>query len=146
MAVGQFKSYTWDPLLIISQIIAVQAVFYISFGILLYGLNFAVNRDISLLQIFDVTVSVASCLNFVGNIYGSCFFRNKAKGRISKRVSQENKIHLIFWEANISYPLIRTAYQGVRNVCFSKMLVYFVFLWHLFWDWPFYFITDGFFK
>ena len=80
MAVGQFKSYTWDPLLIISQIIAVQAIFYISFGMLLYGLNFAVNKDISLLQIFDVTVSVASCLNFVGNIYGSCFFGNKAKG------------------------------------------------------------------
>ena len=103
MAVGQFKSYTWDPLLIISQIIAVQAIFYISFGMLLYGLNFAVNKDISLLQIFDVTVSVASCLNFVGNIYGSCFFGNKAKRWISKRVSQENKIHLIFWEANISY-------------------------------------------
>ena len=33
---------------------------------------------------------------------------NKAKGRISKRVSQENKAPQIFRKTNISYPLIRT--------------------------------------
>ena len=33
---------------------------------------------------------------------------NKAKGRISKRVSQENKARQIFQKTNISYPLIRT--------------------------------------
>ena len=33
---------------------------------------------------------------------------NKAKGRISKRVFQENKAHQIFQKTNISYPLIRT--------------------------------------
>ena len=46
---------------------------------------------------------------------------NKAKGRISKRVFQENKARQIFRKMNISYPLIRTrtcAYQGVRNVRF----------------------------
>ena len=91
MVVGQFKSYTWDPLLIINQIIAVQAIFYISFGMLLYGLNFAVDRDISLFQIFDVTVSVTSCLNFVGNTYGSCFVVSKAKWRISERVYKKIK-------------------------------------------------------
>ena len=77
MAVGQFKSYTWDPFLIISQIIAVQAIFYISLGMLLYGLNFAVDRHISLSQIFDVTVSVASCLNFVGNIFSYPLIRRR---------------------------------------------------------------------
>ena len=35
-------------------------------------------------------------------------FRNKAKGRISKRVFQENKARQIFRKTNISYPLIRT--------------------------------------
>ena len=42
---------------------------------------------------------------------------NKAKGRISKRVFQENKGRQIFRKKN-SYPLIRTrtcAYQRVRN-------------------------------
>ena len=36
------------------------------------------------------------------------FVGNKAKGRISKRVFQENKAHQIFRKRNISYPLIRT--------------------------------------
>ena len=33
---------------------------------------------------------------------------NKTKGRISKRVFQENKVRQIFRKMNISYPLIRT--------------------------------------
>ena len=40
---------------------------------------------------------------------------NKAKGRISKRVFQENKARQIFPKMNISYTLIRTrtsAYRG----------------------------------
>ena len=43
---------------------------------------------------------------------------NKAKGRISKQVLQENKARQIFRKTNICYPLIRTrTYQGVeRNV------------------------------
>ena len=65
---------------------------------------------------------------------------NKTKGRISKRVFQENKARQIFRKTNISYPLIRTrtcAYQGVRNVCFLENLACFVFLKHPFWDPPF---------
>ena len=70
---------------------------------------------------------------------------NKAKGRISKRVFQENKACQIFRKTNISYPLIRTrtcGYQGVRNVCFSENLACFVFLKHPFWDSPFCLMTD----
>ena len=65
---------------------------------------------------------------------------NKAKGRISKRVFQENKARQIFWKTNISNPLIPTrtcAYQGVRNVIFSKSLTSFLFLKLPFWDSPF---------
>ena len=43
---------------------------------------------------------------------------NKAKGRILKRVFQENKAGFIFRKKRIFYPLIRTltcTYQGVRN-------------------------------
>ena len=36
------------------------------------------------------------------------FVGNEAKGRISKRVFQENKARQIFQKANISYSLIRT--------------------------------------
>ena len=63
------------------------------------------------------------------------FIGNKAKGRISKRVFQENKTRQIFRKTNISYPLMRTrtcAYQGVRNVHFSEIFTCFVFLKHPF--------------
>ena len=73
--------------------------------------------------------------------------RNKAKGRISKRVFQENKAHQIFQKTNIYDPLIGTRtclYQGVRNVRFLENLGWFVFLKRPFWDSPFCLITDEF--
>ena len=72
------------------------------------------------------------------------FVGNKAKGRISKRVFQENKVRQIFRKTNISYPLIclRT-YQRVWNVRFSGNLMCFVFLECPFWDSPFGLITDA---
>ena len=56
---------------------------------------------------------------------------DKAKGRISKHVLQENKARHILQKTNISYPLIGTCtyvYQGVRNNCFSENLLCFEFL------------------
>ena len=63
------------------------------------------------------------------------FVGNKTKGRISKRLFQENKARQIFRKMKISYPMIHTrtcAYQGVRNVCFLENLAHFVFLKHPF--------------
>ena len=60
---------------------------------------------------------------------------NKAKGRISKRVLQENKARQIFRNTNISYFLIPTrvyTHHGVRNISFSKNLACSVFLQHPF--------------
>ena len=56
---------------------------------------------------------------------------NKAERRISKRVFQENKARQIFRKTSIFNSLIRTrtcVSQGVKNVCFSENLAYFVFL------------------
>ena len=78
----------------------------------------------------------------------SKFVGNKTKGRISKRMFQENKARQIFWKTNISHPLTRThtcAYQGVGNVCFSENLAWFIFLKHPFWDLPFCLITGEFY-
>ena len=53
----------------------------------------------------------------------------KAKGRISKRVLQENKARQTFRKTNIYFYLIHTrtcAYQGVRNIHFSENLACFV--------------------
>ena len=72
------------------------------------------------------TESIINLLYFIGN---------KAKGRIPKRVFQENKARQIFPKTIISYPLTRTltcAYQGVRNNRFSENLACFVFLKRLF--------------
>ena len=52
---------------------------------------------------------------------------NKAKGRISKWLLQENRARQIFRKTNISYPLIRTltcAYHVGRNIRFSE-------IWHV---------------
>ena len=59
------------------------------------------------------------------------FVGNKAKGRISKRMFQENKARQILRKTNISYPHT-CAYLGVRNVRFSRNLTSFVFLKDLF--------------
>ena len=67
--------------------------------------------------------------------YVEHYVDNKAKGRISKRVFQESKACPNFRKTNISYLLIHTracAYQGVRNICFSEILVCFTFLNHPF--------------
>ena len=49
---------------------------------------------------------------------------NKAKGRISKRVFQENKARQIFRKTSISYPLIRTR-RAIRivNTIFENVLM-----------------------
>ena len=58
------------------------------------------------------------------------FVGNEAKGRISKRVFQQNKARQIFRQTNISYPLIRTrTYSGGKK--------------NPFWDSPFCLITDA---
>ena len=49
-------------------------------------------------------------------------------------------------KANIgmyTYKVRTRAYNGVKNVCFSKNLMCFVFLKHSFWNSPFYLITDN---
>ena len=50
------------------------------------------------------------------------FVGNKAKGRISKRVLQENKARQIFRKTNIFYPLIRTG--GKKCSFFGKFGVF----------------------
>ena len=63
------------------------------------------------------------------------FVRNKAKGRISKRLLQKTKHVKLSEKTNISYPPDTYTYKcvpGLRNVCFSENLMFFVFLEHPF--------------
>uniref|UniRef100_A0A0V0GAI9 Protein SYS1 homolog n=2 Tax=Triatominae TaxID=70999 RepID=A0A0V0GAI9_TRIDM len=49
---GQFRNTVWDPILIISQIIAVQSIFYLTLGVWLITLDFIVGASRSLDHIF----------------------------------------------------------------------------------------------
>ena len=64
----------------------------------------------------DVTYSIIQAIEF------EISFGNKAKGRISKRVLQENKAHQIFRKKNIYYPLIRTTddVSNINNITYQS--------------------------
>ena len=49
---AQFRNYSWDPLLIISQMLAMQCTFYFGLGTVMYLLAFLHVEDISLDRIF----------------------------------------------------------------------------------------------
>ena len=121
--------------LIITQLIA--DIRYLMFG---QPINFYSNRIVfkhnawfSFFFLFRMSV--------IHSLGKHNFVTNKVKGRISKRVFQENKASQIFRKMNISYPLICTrscAYQGVRNMhffekfgvlCFLEKLVLKFTLW-----------------
>ena len=75
------------------------------------------------MAIQDVKPQIIIALLREGKYKFRHFVGNKAKGRISKWVFQENKACQIFRKTNMSYPVINTrmcAYQGVRNVRFSE--------------------------
>lgn len=53
---GQFRSYVWDPLLIVSQIVLMQMVYYGSLGLWLALVDGLVRSSPSLDQMFDAEV------------------------------------------------------------------------------------------
>ncbi|XP_065064433.1 protein SYS1 homolog [Rhopilema esculentum] len=50
---GKFRSYVWDPWLIISQIIAVQFTFYFCLGVWMFSIDKMSGRIVDVNQIFD---------------------------------------------------------------------------------------------
>ena len=54
---GQFRNTVWDPALIMSQIIAVQTVFYTSYGLLTFIVCYMSSKPVSVAQMFDANVS-----------------------------------------------------------------------------------------
>lgn len=55
---GQFRSYVWDPLLILSQMVLMQTVYYGSLGLWLALVDALVRSSPSLDQMFDAEVRV----------------------------------------------------------------------------------------
>lgn len=67
---GQFRSYVWDPLLIVSQIVLMQTVYYGSLGLWLALVDALVRSSPSLDQMFDA--EVGSCSGAVGVSASPC--------------------------------------------------------------------------
>ena len=57
---GKFRSLAWDPLLIISQIIAVQCTFYFCLGGWLFSIHKISGRFIAVNQLFSGKVNKSS--------------------------------------------------------------------------------------
>ncbi|XP_072024738.1 protein SYS1 homolog [Amphiura filiformis] len=57
--VASFRSYVWDPQLIVSQILTMQSIFYVCYGFWLVMVDFIVDAPRSLDQIFKY-----ECLEF----------------------------------------------------------------------------------
>uniref|UniRef100_A0A452H5W3 Protein SYS1 homolog n=1 Tax=Gopherus agassizii TaxID=38772 RepID=A0A452H5W3_9SAUR len=53
---GQFRSYVWDPVLILTQIVLMQAVYYSSLGLWLALVDSLVQNSPSLDQIFNYEI------------------------------------------------------------------------------------------
>ncbi|XP_054530246.1 protein SYS1 homolog isoform X1 [Pan troglodytes] len=53
---GQFRSYVWDPVLILSQIVLMQTVYYGSLGLWLALVDGLVRSSPSLDQMFDAEI------------------------------------------------------------------------------------------
>lgn len=57
---SHFRSYIWDPVLIVSQIILMQCIYYSFLGLWLAGVDGLVQTNRSLDQIFSYEVSFSS--------------------------------------------------------------------------------------
>lgn len=67
---GQFRNTTWDPLLIVSQIVALQAVFYFGLGAVLALMSTLEGSSRSLDHLFKYQVAV-SAVKFESTIPGN---------------------------------------------------------------------------
>ena len=55
---GQFRSYVWDPTLIISQIVCMQCIFYGGIGLWLFILDILIGRYVTIDQLFSYQVNI----------------------------------------------------------------------------------------
>ena len=81
MATGFFKRNAWDPFLLVSQIVAVQAIFYSGLGFWLVIIRSLVHRHISLKFIFNA--SVHSFTSTAGKLQLVSFLINSLTSSIS---------------------------------------------------------------
>ncbi|KAL1115477.1 hypothetical protein AAG570_007507 [Ranatra chinensis] len=131
---GQFRNSSWDPVLIISQIVAVQSVFYLALGLWLVALNFLVGTSRSLdhifkyqeIQVRDVTgklVIVSFVLNSLTGSVGLWWLVQRTKLCLDFSCTA-HFLHLVlcwiyngYFPSTFSWWLLNTACLTVMCVC-----------------------------
>ncbi|XP_031555773.1 protein SYS1 homolog [Actinia tenebrosa] len=81
MATTQFRTYVWDPVLIISQIIALQCTYYLSLGFLVYLVDYWSSSMRSLDQFFNYKEITTSTLK--GKLLITSFCLNSLAGAMA---------------------------------------------------------------
>ncbi|BES87515.1 Integral membrane protein S linking to the trans Golgi network [Nesidiocoris tenuis] len=78
---GQFRNTAWDPILIVSQIVAVQSVFYLTLGVWLLALDFVVGTSRSLDHVFKY--QEIHSRDSIGKLVIVAFLLNALTGAVS---------------------------------------------------------------
>lgn len=131
---GQFRNTAWDPTLIISQIIALQSVYYLTLGVWLVALDFIVGTSRSLdhifkyqeIQVRDVTgklVIVSYVLNSLTGSVGLWWLVQRTKLCLDFSCTAQF-MHLVFcWMYNGYFPntlswwLLNLACATIMCIC-----------------------------
>ena len=58
---GTFRNTQWDPYLLVAQIVAMQALLYVSLGTIMYVMDFFAEANHTLDHIFEYHVSEDDC-------------------------------------------------------------------------------------
>ncbi|XP_005986743.1 protein SYS1 homolog isoform X1 [Latimeria chalumnae] len=130
---GHFRSYVWDPILIISQIILMQSIFYSFLGIWLAIVDSLVKNSRSLDQIFSYEVlgfstpqgrlsMIAFILNSLTCALGLWYFIRRGKQCLDFTVTVHFFHMLGCWIYNSHFPTALTWWL-VNVVCIALMAV-----------------------
>lgn len=120
---GQFRSSVWDPILILSQIAAIQGAFYVSLGFWIFIMDYIVGTYKSLDQIFGY--EELQFKEFHGRMIMGAFVLNAFTGAIALwYVVQRTKQCLDFTATtHLFHFIVCWAYNGAFPTTISWWLV-----------------------
>lgn len=115
---GQFRSSVWDPVLIVSQILTVQSLFYVSLGFWVYIIDFILGSTKSLDQFFSYEATLFK--EFQGRFLMGAYMFNALTGGLGLwYVVQRTKL---CWDFAITSHLIHLVACWAFNGGFPSTL------------------------
>ncbi|XP_038606288.1 protein SYS1 homolog isoform X2 [Tachyglossus aculeatus] len=130
---GQFRSYVWDPVLIVSQIVLMQTIYYSSLGLWLALVDSLVQMGPSLDQMFNYEIlgfstppgrlsMMAFILNALTCALGLLYFIRRGKQCLDFTVTVHFFHFLGCWLYSARFPSTLTWWL-VHAVCIALMAV-----------------------